>query len=102
MESSEVSPVSCILGEGALRPRLQWSEDSNTLGGCCPEPLILKHPQKQLCEALAEIDGNQFKTDKWERSSGGGGVTCVLQDGNVFEKAGITQIQHGIKKVTCS
>jgi len=53
--------------------------------------------QKQLCEALAAIDGSQFKTDKWERpNNGGGGVTCVLQDGNVFEKAGVgVSVVHG-------
>ena len=50
--------------------------------------------QKRLCDELAEIEGSQFKVDRWERtrepdgSSGGGGVTCIIQDGRVFEKAG--------------
>ncbi|KAL0879853.1 hypothetical protein ABMA27_002387 [Loxostege sticticalis] len=31
----------------------------------------------------------KFKVDRWLRSEGGGGITCVLQDGRVFEKAGV-------------
>ncbi|XP_063621888.1 oxygen-dependent coproporphyrinogen-III oxidase [Cydia splendana] len=31
----------------------------------------------------------KFKVDRWERPEGGGGITCVLQDGRVFEKAGV-------------
>ncbi|KNG82522.1 coproporphyrinogen-III oxidase [Aspergillus nomiae NRRL 13137] len=38
---------------------------------------------------LSRIDGTQFKTDTWARPNGGGGISCVLQDGNVFEKAGV-------------
>lgn len=31
-----------------------------------------------------------FLQDKWTRKDGnGGGLTCVLQDGNFFEKAGV-------------
>ncbi|CAB3254236.1 unnamed protein product [Arctia plantaginis] len=31
----------------------------------------------------------KFKVDRWTRPTGGGGITCVLQDGRVFEKAGV-------------
>lgn len=31
----------------------------------------------------------KFKVDRWTRKEGGGGITCVLQDGRVFEKAGV-------------
>lgn len=66
------------------------------------EVFILTH-QKKLCDALEkfEIDacpGNakKFKADKWSRSEGGGGITCVLQDGAVFEKAGVNvSVVHG-------
>lgn len=27
--------------------------------------------------------------DRWLRKEGGGGISCVLQDGRVFEKAGV-------------
>lgn len=31
----------------------------------------------------------KFKVDRWVRKEGGGGITCVLQDSRVFEKAGV-------------
>jgi coproporphyrinogen III oxidase len=30
-----------------------------------------------------------IKVDRWTRAEGGGGISCVLQDGHTFEKAGI-------------
>lgn len=33
--------------------------------------------------------GKKFHVDRWLRKEGGGGITCVLQDGDVFEKAGV-------------
>lgn len=36
-----------------------------------------------------EEGGAKFIVDRWERQEGGGGITCVLQDGEVFEKAGV-------------
>jgi coproporphyrinogen III oxidase len=36
------------------------------------------------------MDGKTFREDKWEREHGAGaGRSCVLQDGHVFEKAGV-------------
>ncbi|KAL4928259.1 coproporphyrinogen oxidase [Aspergillus undulatus] len=52
------------------------------------EKLIKDHQQK-IVEELSRIDGKQFKADTWTRPNGGGGISCVLQDGNVFEKAGV-------------
>ena len=52
------------------------------------EQLIKEH-QKRIVFALEQIDGKQFKREEWTRPSGGGGITCVLQDGNTFEKAGV-------------
>jgi coproporphyrinogen III oxidase len=46
--------------------------------------------QTTICSALEELDGKaKFGKDAWERGEGGGGLTCVLEDGAVFEKAGI-------------
>ena len=52
------------------------------------EKLIKEHQQK-IVEELSRIDGKSFQTDTWNRPNGGGGISCVLQDGNVFEKAGV-------------
>lgn len=46
--------------------------------------------QQRICDALAEEDGEKtFVADEWQREQGGGGKSCVLSDGAVFESAGI-------------
>ncbi len=46
--------------------------------------------QKNICEALAAEDGGSgFVEDEWQREQGGGGKSCVLANGPVFESAGI-------------
>jgi coproporphyrinogen III oxidase len=35
------------------------------------------------------VDGSKFHEDSWIRPGGGGGISRVLQDGNVWEKAGV-------------
>ncbi|XP_062579025.1 oxygen-dependent coproporphyrinogen-III oxidase-like [Saccostrea cucullata] len=53
--------------------------------------------QSEVCRKLEEIDGNQkFFVDRWTRAEGGGGITCVMKDGLVFEKAGVNiSVVHG-------
>ena len=64
------------------------------------EIFILKL-QKQICRSLEHYEveqnsGVRFTVDRWTREEGGGGVTCVMQDGNVFEKAGVNiSVVHG-------
>lgn len=50
---------------------------------------FIKSEQKKIVEALEKIDGKKFRIDTWTRPHGGGGISSVLQDGNVFEKAGV-------------
>jgi coproporphyrinogen III oxidase len=46
--------------------------------------------QDNICDALAEEDGGKgFLEDSWERPGGGGGRSRVMEEGAVFEKAGI-------------
>ncbi|KIX06538.1 uncharacterized protein Z518_04514 [Rhinocladiella mackenziei CBS 650.93] len=52
------------------------------------EALIREH-QNRIVFALEDVDGKKFRRDEWSRPNGGGGISCVLQDGNVFEKAGV-------------
>jgi len=43
----------------------------------------------RICSALEdEESGSRFHRDEWDRGEGGGGVTRVLLDGQVFEQAG--------------
>ena len=50
---------------------------------------LVSNIQETICEAAERIDGCHFRRDSWSRTEGGGGLSCVLQDGHVFEKAGI-------------
>ncbi|KAF2861215.1 hypothetical protein K470DRAFT_215431 [Piedraia hortae CBS 480.64] len=46
--------------------------------------------QHTIVSALEKVDGKKFMIDEWKRpDNGGGGTSCILQDGNVFEKAGV-------------
>jgi|SRR5579871_759888 len=58
---------------------------------------FFKTLQNSICDAIAAIDGQaSFRGDRWERPGGGGGLTRVLADGAVFEKAGVnTSTVHG-------
>ena len=42
-----------------------------------------------IVERLEEVDGKRFQRDKWERPEGGGGLSCVMEGGNVFERGGV-------------
>ena len=45
--------------------------------------------QKRIVSRMAALDGKSFRTDSWERPEGGGGTSCVIEDGNVFERGGV-------------
>ena len=53
--------------------------------------LLVMKTQAEFCKALESLEDPDysFKVDRWIRKEGGGGITCVLQDGVVFEKAGV-------------
>jgi coproporphyrinogen III oxidase len=58
---------------------------------------FIKEEQKKIVAALERLDGGKkFRVDTWTRSAGGDGISCVLQDGKVFEKAGVnTSVVYG-------
>ena len=46
--------------------------------------------QASVISSLEQVDGlGKFKKDSWSRIEGGGGLTMVLENGNVFEKGGV-------------
>lgn len=61
--------------------------------------LMIMRVQASVCHALQAEEGKeggQFRVDRWTREEGGGGVTCIIQDGRVFEKAGVNvSVVHG-------
>jgi len=46
--------------------------------------------QHSICHDFKTLDHScKFIEDTWTRAEGGGGISCVLKNSNVFEKAGI-------------
>ncbi|HVE52318.1 MAG TPA: oxygen-dependent coproporphyrinogen oxidase [Ramlibacter sp.] len=48
--------------------------------------------QQRIVESISEVDGKPFLADAWQKEPGeplqGEGVTMILEEGNVFERAG--------------
>ena len=45
--------------------------------------------QDRIVAGLADIDGQPFRRDEWTREEGGGGVSRMIEDGNVLERGGV-------------
>ena len=49
--------------------------------------------QGRIVDALEKVDGGSFLRDSWTKAAdeplGGHGITCILEDGKVFERAGV-------------
>lgn len=67
---------------------------------------LIKVEQEELAKSLNQSDKNTQRSsygqenlpskiedivvvDRWTRKEGGGGITCIIQNGRVFEKAGV-------------
>ncbi|KAF9974679.1 Coproporphyrinogen-III oxidase [Actinomortierella ambigua] len=51
---------------------------------------FVKELQAEITKEIEKVDGGaKFRVDRWERAEGGDGISMVLQDGKVFEKAGV-------------
>lgn len=50
----------------------------------------LQSLQLRIVAELEQLDGTAtFRRDTWQREAGGGGLSCVMSDGGIFEKAGV-------------
>lgn len=45
--------------------------------------------QQRIVSRLEEIDGDPFVRDQWERPTGGGGISRIIENGKVFERGGV-------------
>jgi coproporphyrinogen III oxidase len=45
--------------------------------------------QASIVAALEALDGGKFREDRWTRPEGGGGTARVLEEGALFERAGV-------------
>lgn len=63
--------------------------DKDVLAGSAGVKQYLIGLQQRIITGLSAVDGQAFTQDAWKRPEGGGGLTCVLRDGGVFEQAGV-------------
>jgi coproporphyrinogen III oxidase len=45
--------------------------------------------QQRIVANLEAAEGSPFVLDRWERPEGGGGASCLMEDGQLFERAGV-------------
>jgi coproporphyrinogen III oxidase len=45
--------------------------------------------QERIVSALEVVDRKGFVRDSWQRPEGGGGTTCIVENGQVFERGGV-------------
>ncbi len=45
--------------------------------------------QERIVSAAEAVDGGQFIRDSWERPEGGGGISRLIEEGNVLERGGV-------------
>ena len=50
---------------------------------------FLQELQALIVERMEQVDGKSFTRDSWERPEGGGGTSCVIEEGNVLERGGV-------------
>lgn len=43
--------------------------------------------QNRIVAALENIEGKPFRRDSWDRPEGGGGISCLTENGEIFERA---------------
>jgi len=57
----------------------------------CEQILALEEEYSKVSNkevVLNDQERSKFTVDRWDRALGGGGITCILEDGQVFERAG--------------
>ena len=50
---------------------------------------FLTELQELIVERIEQVDGKTFRRESWDRPEGGGGISCVLEEGNVLERGGV-------------
>ena len=43
--------------------------------------------QNRIVAELEKVEANAFRRDSWDRPEGGGGISCLTENGRVFERA---------------
>jgi coproporphyrinogen III oxidase len=45
--------------------------------------------QQGIVAGIEALDGSAFRRDDWRRPEGGGGRSCILEEGGIFERGGV-------------
>ncbi len=45
--------------------------------------------QNNIVSRLAKLDGKAFRSDSWTREQGGGGISKLIEEGNLLERGGV-------------
>ena len=45
--------------------------------------------QSRIVNALSTLDGHAFRSDSWTRPAGGGGTSCLIEEGHLIERGGV-------------
>jgi len=45
--------------------------------------------QQTIVGGLERLDGGTFRRDAWDRPQGGGGLSCLIEEGALFERGGV-------------
>jgi coproporphyrinogen III oxidase len=45
--------------------------------------------QSRIVAGAEALDGKTFRRDEWQRNEGGGGLSCLLEGGNLLERGGV-------------
>ncbi|KAH7533645.1 hypothetical protein FEM48_Zijuj04G0153600 [Ziziphus jujuba var. spinosa] len=82
----------------AQRPDTFLRESSSSSSVRARFEKMIRDAQDSVCKAIEAADGGgKFKEDVWSRPGGGGGISRVLQDGAVWEKAGVNvSVVYGV------
>jgi coproporphyrinogen III oxidase len=62
----------------------------------------LKGLQERIISRLEALDGGKFQRDEWKRPQVGGGASCMLEGGELFERAGVGFSHVGGKSLPAS
>jgi coproporphyrinogen III oxidase len=58
-----------------------------------PQPAAVKawllDLQARIVQGLEAVDGKSFLRDEWQRAEGGGGISRLVEEGNVIERGGV-------------
>lgn len=77
----------------AYNPYMPFCLQNVIVNSLPPDPVAVKSYltglQTRIVSALEDVDGQRFISDAWQRPEGGGGISRLIEQGNVLERGGV-------------